>query len=212
VRRWMIWGEPTRPGNFSPMPANSRVGPRRYAQLVDAGYGALKQSNRANIVIGGMTWTLGLVSPADFVKWMRLPDGKPPRMDWYGHNPFSTRFPKLGADPYVKGLRDLSDIDTLHAELARAYRGRPTPKLWLSEFTVSSDRANRAFSFAVSRRQQARWITAAFRLVNSVGYVAGLGWFDLYDEDPSVSRSLTNGLMTSSGKPKPAFFAYRDAP
>ncbi|MEZ5120469.1 MAG: hypothetical protein R2736_02640 [Solirubrobacterales bacterium] len=110
---------------------------------------------------------------------MRLPDGRPPRMDWYGHNPFSTRFPRLAAQPYAKGVRDLSDIDTLHRELAAAYGSRRTPKLWLSEFTVSSDHPNRAFNFAVSRRQQAKWVTAAFRLVNSVDYVAGLGWFDL---------------------------------
>jgi len=211
VRRWMIWGEPTREGNFQPMPANSPAGPRRYAQLLDAAYAALKRVSARNIVIGGMTWTVGLVRPADFVRWMRLPSGRPPRLDWYGHNPFSTRFPKLSARPYVKGIRDLSDIDTLHREVARAYRGRRTPKLWLSEFTISSDRANRAYNFSVSRRQQARWVTAAFRLANSVSYVAGLGWFDLYDEDPSVPNSLTNGLMTYSGQRKPAFFAYRDA-
>jgi hypothetical protein len=211
VRRWMIWGEPTREGNFQPMPADSRVGPRRYALLLDAAYGALKAVNRANIVIGGMTWTVGLVRPADFVKWMRLPNGQPPRLDWYGHNPFSTRFPKLRAKPYVKGIRDRSDVATLHREVARAYRGRPAPKLWLSEFTISSDRANRAYNFSVSRKEQARWVRAAFRLVNKVDYVAGLGWFDLYDEDPSVAKSLTNGLMTYSGQRKPAFFAYRDA-
>jgi hypothetical protein len=212
VRRWMIWGEPTREGNFQPMPANSRTGPRRYALLLDAAYGALKAVNRANIVIGGMTWTVGLVRPADFVKWMRMPDGRPPRLDWYGHNPFSTRFPDLEARPYVKGIRDLSDIDTLHREVARAYRGRSAPKLWLSEFTISSDRANRAYNFSVTRKEQARWVRAAFRLVNSVDYVAGLGWFDLYDEDPSVANSLTNGLMTYSGRRKPAFSAYRSAP
>jgi hypothetical protein len=81
----------------------------------------------------------------------------------------------------------------------------------LSEFTISSDRANRAYNFSVSRREQARWVRAAFRLVNSVDYVAGLGWFDLYDEDPSVANSLTNGLMTYSGRRKPAFAAYRNA-
>jgi hypothetical protein len=45
----------------------------------------------------------------------------------------------------------------------------------LSEFTISSDRANRAYNFSVSRKEQARWVRAAFRLVNKVDYVAGLG-------------------------------------
>ena len=89
----MIWGEPNRVGNFKPMPANSKVGPRRYALLLNAGYHALKGVSKANIVIGGNTWSFGPVEPADFVKWMRLPDGKPPPLDYYGHNPFSRRFP-----------------------------------------------------------------------------------------------------------------------
>jgi hypothetical protein len=158
-----------------------------------------------------MSYDGQLPSIPQYLSWLRLPNGEPPRLDWYGHNPFSTRFPKLKAKPYVKGIRDLSDIDTLHREVARAYRGRSAPKLWLSEFTISSDRANRAYNFSVSRKEQARWVRAAFRLVNKVDYVAGLGWFDLYDEDPSVAKSLTNGLMTYSGQRKPAFFAYRDA-
>jgi hypothetical protein len=213
VRRWMIWGEPTREGNFEPMPANSPVGPRRYALLLDAAYGALKAVSPRNIVIGGMTWTLGLVPPPSFVKWMRLPNGKPPRLDWYGHNPFTvpSRFPKLREKPYYKGLRDLNDIDTLHREVKRAYRGRRAPKLWLSEFTMPSDRRTRAYEYFVSRKRQAQWITAAFRMVNRTDYVAGLGWFDLQDEDPADPAGLTTGLITHTGEHKPAFSAYRNA-
>jgi hypothetical protein len=208
VRHWMIWGEPTRAGNFHPMPAHSPVGPRRYAPLLDAAYSALKGVSARNIVIGGDTWTLGLVTPPQFLRWMRLPNGRPPRLDMWGHNPFSARFPELAKDPYYPGLRDLSDVDTLEHEIRQVYHR--TKPLWLSEWTVSSDRGNRAFNFSVSRAQQARWVTAAFRLVDRAGYVAGLGWYDLLDEAPSPG-SLTTGLMTSDGQPKPAFFSYERA-
>ena len=207
---WMIWGEPNRPGNFAPMPPHSPVGPRRYALLLNAAYHGLKRASRANIVIGGDTWSFGNVEPADFVRWMRLPGGRPPPLDYYGHNPFSRRFPNLRERPYFPGGRDINDIDTLEAQLRRTYH-RQVP-LWLSEFTVSSDHPNRAFDFAVSRKQQARWLTAAFRLANSASYVAGMGWFDLIDEAPSVSGGLTTGLMTWNLKPKPAFYAYEHAP
>jgi hypothetical protein len=209
VRQWMIWGEPNRDGNFLPMPANSRVGPRRYALVLDAAYGALKSVSRSNIVIGGDTWTFGLVPPAYFVSWMRLPNGKPPRLDYYGHNPFSVRYPRPGQKPYYPGLRDIDDIGTLEQQLASTYHRQV--KLWLSEFTVSADRNNRAFSFHVSAAAQGRWITAAFKLVNSVNFVAGLGWYDLADEPPSVPGRLTNGLMTWKYQPKPAFYAYQRA-
>jgi hypothetical protein len=213
IRRWMIWGEPTRQGNYQPMPANSRTGPRSYAELLDAAYGALKGVSRSNIVIGGMTFTVGLVFPADFNRWMRLPNGQPPRMDWYGHNPFSTRFPAIRRKPYVRALRDIDDLDTLHRDLAAAYRGRRVPRIWVSEFTVSSDRPNRAFNFAVSRREQARWLTAAYRLADKLPYVAGMGWFNLQDEaDDGSKRGLTTGLLSADGARKPAFAAYQRAP
>jgi hypothetical protein len=214
VHYWMIWGEPNRDQaeDFQPMPANSPVGPRRYALLLNAGYHALKQVSPSNIVIGGNTWSFGEVEPADFVKWMRLPNGKPPPLDYFGHNPFGRRFPNLKEKPYFPGGRDINDIDTLEAQLAHTYHRRVP--LWLSEFTISSDHNSFAFSFHVSRRGQARWLTAAFRLANSVNYVAGIGWFDLADDPPTkpISDQLTNGLMTWHLKPKPAFYAYQHAP
>jgi len=213
VHDWMIWGEVTREGNFNPMPAGSPVGPERYAVLLDAAYGALKAVSRSNAVIGGMTFTTGIFGAPEFLRWMRLPDGAPPRMDYFGHNPYSTRFPNLGEQPYASGVRDVNDIDTLHGELAGVYRGHgATPKLWLSEFGISSDGPNRAFDYYVSRSVQARWVTAAFRLADSVPYVAGLGWYDLQDEATSTPERITEGLLSAEGSPKPAFYAYSRVP
>jgi hypothetical protein len=208
VRYWMIWGEPNRDdqSDFRPMPQNSPVGPRRYALVLNASYHALKQASRRNIVIGGDTWSFGLVEPADFVRWMRLPNGHPPPLDYYGHNPFGRRFPNLKEAPYYPGGRDINDIDTLEAQLRSTYH-RQVP-LWLSEFTISSDHPTRAFNFSVSRAAQARWLTAAFKLANSTNYVVGLGWFNLIDQDPTIPDALTNGLLTYNMKPKPAFYAY----
>jgi len=209
VHHWMIWGEPNRAGNFEPMPASSPVGPRRYALLLNAAYYALKSVSVDNIVIGGDTWSFGPVEPADFVRWMRLPDGQPPALDYYGHNPFSIRFPELGQSPYFPGGRDIDDLATLESQLRGIYHRQV--KLWLSEFTVSSGHPTRAFSFAVSPKEQAKWIMAAFSLVNDYDFVAGLGWFDLLDQAPPGPRTLTNGLMSWNALPKPAFYAYEHA-
>jgi len=37
--------------------------------------------------------------------------------DYLGHNPFSTRIPRLSAKPYAKYVRDFSDLDTYAAEI-----------------------------------------------------------------------------------------------
>ncbi len=214
VRFWMVWGEVTQLNNYSPMPADSPVGPRSYARMLDATYAALHAVRRRNRVIGGMTHSAGTVRPAQFIRWMRLPDGRPPRMDFYGHNPLSYRYPAANRRyPQKPNMRDLGDLRRLNADLRRAYRKRGrTPKLWLSEYTISSDRPNRAFSFAVSRTQQARWLTSAYRIADRDSSVYTLGWFALLDDPVTTPEAITTGLMTYEGERKPAWWAFVRAP
>jgi hypothetical protein len=212
VHHWLILNEVNFYKNFQPLPPHSAAGPERYAQLLDAAYGALKAVTPANLVIGGMTYSAGTVAAPKFIRWMRLPDGAPPRMDYYGYNPYSTRYPRLDRRPYSTGTYEINDIGALHSELAGIYRphGR-VPKLWLSEFGIS-DSASSTFDYYVGRAVQARWVTAAFRLVDSVSYVAALGWYQLLDQAATSPRPLTEGLLTATGAPKPSFYAYAAAP
>jgi len=211
VRRWMIWGEPNRIAVFRP--SGTSAGPKAYAELLDASYGALKQVSARNIVIGGMTFTGSGgadMPPRQWLSRMRLPNGRPPRLDWYGHNPFSTRFPDLSDGPIPGGFRDISDIDLLSREVARVYPRRK-PKLWLSEYTIQSDHGSTDFNVFVSKKGQAQWLTAAFRAANSLPSVAGLGWFTLQDA-PESELSTNYGLMKADGTVKPSFSAFRRAP
>ena len=213
VHRWMIWGEPNRADRFLPNSANSPIGPRTYAPLLDAAYGALKAVSPDNIVIGGDTFTGGDVKPEQFIKWMRLPSGQPPRLDWYGHNPYPFRFPDLNKQPISGGWRDLSDLDTLAGQVNRVYRSRgQRPRLWLSEFTVQSDHTSKVFEAFVSQASQARWLTAGYDTAAEEPQVEGLGWFTLLDQ--AGGRLAAHwGLMTSDGRTKkPAFGAYQAVP
>jgi polysaccharide biosynthesis protein PslG len=205
VHRWMIWGETNRLAVWS-------SGPAAYANLLDAAYGALKPlPGDPDVVVGGMTFTYGETPARDWVAGMVRSNGARPRLDEYGHNPFTRRCPDIGSGPnYLKdGARDISDVDTLATETKAAF-GAST-KLWLSEFTISSDRANRALTFFLSRADQADWLTKAFAIAGSVPYVSGLGWFNLADEPVTDPLGLTTGLMTYEGEHKPAYAAYRDA-
>jgi hypothetical protein len=244
VHRWMVWGEVNYGANFQPMPDHSPVGPRAYAVLCDAAYVALKQASPANIVIGGDTLNANIpVSPAEFIRWARLGKGKkkrPPRLDWWGHNPFEGRYPDI-RQPALNNLLGLSDADTMHKLLKRAYLGkkkkgerkgrrasasavyiskkgkkkkrrRRTPPLWFSEYTVLSGHPAHFFlGFYVSDQEQANWVTAAYRLVDSLPYVKGLGWYRL-DDEPEASGSANWGLVTYTGQHKASFGAYQAAP
>jgi hypothetical protein len=223
VRRWMIWGEPNRDDRFQP--SGDPTAARAYAPLLDAAYVALKRVSRANRVIGGMTWTGGSVTPARFLRGLRMPDGRPPRLDWFGHNPFPFRFPNLAEIPVAEGFRDISDLDTFTREINRVYK-RPCrrrgkrlprgscdrrPRLWLSEYTVLSDRSSSTFRLSVSRGGQARYLRASYRIADRLDSVAGLGWFQLLDEVPGPGSSNW-GLLTADGQPKPALRAFERAP
>jgi hypothetical protein len=217
VRRWMIWGEPTRRDQFRPEIPRNPSAARRYARILDAAYGAIHQAARTDIVIGGMSFTAGDIRPREWIKWMRLPNGKPPRLDWYGHNPFSTRIPDLRNKPFANNSNyDFSDLDTMEAQLRATYRHaypkfrRSGPKIWVSEFTIQADHGSQDFNFYVSQRDQGRWIAAAFREAGKTSYVAGVGWLGLLDE-PVAPFNRTTGLLTFALQRKPAYFAYQQA-
>jgi hypothetical protein len=244
IHRWMVWGEVNYGANFQPMPDHSPVGPRAYAQLCDAAYVALKQADPANIVIGGDTLNANVpVSPAEFIRWARVGKGKkkrPPRLDWWGHNPFEGRYPDI-RQPALNNLLGLSDADTMHKLLKKAYLGkkkkkakkrghrasasavyiskkgkkkhrRSTPPIWFSEYTVLSTHPAHFFlGFYVSDQEQAQWVTAAYRLANSLPYVRGLGWYRL-DDEPDATGSAAWGLVRYTGDHKASFAAYQAAP
>ena len=133
VRHWMIWGEPTKSSNFEPLRPDNGArlrrsglrGPHKYARMLDAGYVALKGVSPRNLVIGGNTFTVGTVSPRRWIQALRLPSGRPPRMDLWGHNPFSARRPVLEQGPLRKNLADFGDLDRLARWLDRNLRPSP---------------------------------------------------------------------------------------
>lgn len=217
VHLWMIWGEPSSHINFQPLPPYRPSAPRRYARILDAAYGSLKRQNRRNIVIGGNTFTTGDVTPKQFIRWMRLPNGRPPRMDLYGHNPFTLRRPALRNPPLGFGFADFSDLDMLARWIDRNLgrrRGGRRIRLFLSEFTLPTDHANSSFNFWVTRKVQARWLRAALRITRRWKRIYALGWIGLYDQPPngpggSHGDDVHWGLLEWGGARKPSYRVFR---
>lgn len=223
VRHWMIWGEPSRAANYrpliheerdKPLSRAARAAPRRYARLLDHAYSVLKRADRRNRVIGGNTFTTGDISPRNWIRNLRLPDGRPPRMDFYGHNPFTARRPDLKKPPLGFGFADFSDLDTLvgwiDRSLARRGRNRGL-RLFLSEFLLPTDHPNSEFNFYVTREAQADWLSAALRITRRWSRIYTLGWVALYDDEPQADGlEVARGLLEHDGDRKPSYAAYRD--
>lgn len=227
INHWMVWGEPNRSARWSltvpetrrkPLTRAQQVGPKRYAELVDRAYGVLKARSRKNLVIGGMSFTTGDVAPLNWVRNLKLPSGRPPRMDMYGHNPFSGRRPALSKPPLIAGYADMSDIDTLarwvdrwidKRRSAKVRKSKPMP-IFISEFTLPTDQANPFFNLYVDRPTQASWLRDAMKIVRSYSRIYTFGWYQLRDQPPNRTGNEARwGLMESGGAKKAAYNVFR---
>jgi hypothetical protein len=221
VKLWMIWGEPSRQANFMPLTPeapNSNTltpeqagAPRYYARMLDAAYAALKRVRRSNIVIGGNTFTSGDIDPYNWVRYLRLPNGRPPRMDLYGHNPFTGRRPRLHApqDPHVVDISDMPRFTSFLDRNIRAPGGRRL-KVFFSEFFWPTDHANGEFAFHLTPALQASWLRDALNVVKRSSRIYTLGWFSLYDDPPNGQGTEVNrGLLRFDGARKPAYNVFR---
>ena len=223
VRHWMIWSEPTKAQNFQPLSSDrgKRLrgrglrGPRLYARMLDASYVRLKRVSPRNLVIGGNTFTVGTVTPRRFIEALRLPNGRPPRMDLWGHNPFSLREPDLRNPPLGNGYADFSDLDTLIRWLDRGMRRARNPtqrrlKVFMSEYSLPTDHANFEFNFYVTQETQADWIAKALRIVRAHKRLYTFGYLGLYDDQPRPGGDqVDRGLIALDGTRKPAFEAFK---
>lgn len=219
VHLWMIWGEPDRHANFAlvrPVPPRARTltpaqarAPHVYAQMLDASYGALKAVSERNLVIGGNTFSWGVISTRAWVENLRLPDGRPPRMDLYGDNPFTLREPDLSEPQSEGGVYDFSDVGRLD-KLVNQYLaiGRHRIGLFLSEWTIPTAPGDTEFNFWVEPRVAARWVRDAWQIVRRSSFIYALGWINVYDGPPG--KGSTGGLFTYSGGPKPVYYAFKN--
>jgi hypothetical protein len=181
--------------------------------MLDSAYAALKRVSRRNLVIGGNTFTVGTVSPRRWIEALRLPNGKPPRMDLYGHNPFSARLPRLSQPPLGRGYADFSDLDTLVKWIDRNLRRKHSQRrlrVFISEFSAPTDHPNSEFNIWLTQRAQARWIRSALRITRRWKRIYTFGYLGLYD-DPLRSDNLQveRGLIERSGRHKPAFDMFK---
>jgi hypothetical protein len=180
--------------------------------MLDRSYAALKRVSRRNLVIGGNTFSVGTASTRRWIEAMRLPNGKPPRMDLYGHNPFSARSPRLSRSEIGNSV-DFSDLDVLARWIDRNLtrpRLHRRLRMFLSEFSVPTGHANFEFNFYVTQRTQARWIRSALRITRRWSRIYTFGYLGLYDDAlRSDNSQVERGLIERSGRRKPAFTAFK---
>jgi hypothetical protein len=220
VKLWMIWGEPCSARNYEPitsqpigkpLTAEQKLQPQSYAVLLDDAYGALKSVSQDNVVIGGNSWSVCDIRPFEWVRYLKLPGGRRPRMDLYGHNPF-TFFSKAATPPRYH-IADFPALPRLQAYINRYLQqpgGKPI-RLWLSEFTLPTG-PDTEFNFHYSEARQASLIRSTFAMAHRV-HAASYGWIFLQDtpaSNPPDNRHR-GGLLRADGSKKPGYNVYKRA-
>jgi hypothetical protein len=213
----MVWGEPTRAGSFmplapalpgQPLDAAQRRSVRLYAEMLDGTYGALKKISTRNLIIGGCTYTTGAIDPLQWIENLRLPDGRPPRMDMYAHNPFSYSSPLFTDVPSEFDEIQFDNLPELAGWVDRyLHKGLP---LFLSEWLIPTAQ-DQLFNFWVDPSVAAQWVTEALRESRAWHRIYALGWSIVYDSPPTTPGGIpvsAGGLLTANGTPKPDFYAF----
>ena len=118
VHLWVIWDGPTQSENFQPSPRPLRAPARRRLRRAEGREQA--QPRRRRQLVHRRQGRAAALDPP-----LKLPNGKRPRMDFYGHDAFSTPAPGPRRVTLGKGTADLSDIDTLTSGSRRLRQQAP---------------------------------------------------------------------------------------
>jgi hypothetical protein len=221
VKEWLAWNEPNNPIFLRPQYQRTPRGWRiksasDYAKICTAIYdGVHRTLLTGERVACGVTAPRGnnnpnsarpSVSPLAFLRAVKAAGLK--RFDAWAHHPYyngpadspTTRpVTRKGAPPTAVTL---GNIDRLIRELTRLYGNK---RVWITEFGYQTNPPDRLFG--VSWAKQAAYLKESFAIARRNPRIDLMLWFLVKDE-PTLA-GWQSGLVTLSGRKKPAFNAFR---
>jgi hypothetical protein len=218
VRKWMAWNEPNNPVFLRPQWAKVGnkyipVAARNYAQMCSAIWAGIHATNLKETVACGATDPRGnnkarssrpSIAPLTFMLALKrygLRD-----FDVYAHHPYYNRPTETPTTmPRAKTVITLANIGQLTTLLSRLWGPK---KLWITEYGYQTKPPDP--NFGVSWAKQAQYLTKAYSVARRNPRITLMLWFLLRDE--SRLAGWQSGLLTASGKKKPAFNAFMRRP
>ena len=216
VRLWLAWNEPNNPVFLKPQWKKVRRAWRPqsaydYAKICSSIWAGVHSTGLANEKVAcGVTGPRGNDAPASsrpstsplvFMTWLRRAGLK--RFDAYAHHPYyGSKQEKPTTAPRSKKSVTLGNISVLIKQLNRLY-GRK--RLWVTEYGYQTRPPDRFFG--VSYATQAKYVHQAIKRARATRRIDIFVWFLIRDE-----RRLSgwqSGVVTSSGKRKPAYRAFQ---
>jgi len=185
---------------------------RVYLRMLRAFHAGVHRSGAPVRVVAGVTAPVGLndvyrTSPQRFASFLRSA-GAARYFDAYAHHPYTP-----GGSVYAAPGRPPNDPTTTVTlyNLRALLRLFPRKPFYLTEYGYAT-RPTAAFGgFAVTEKQQARYLREAYRLAASYGQVKLMVWFLLRDQGATdgPGTGVFSGLRRTNGERKPAWYAFR---
>jgi hypothetical protein len=220
VRDWLAWNEPNNPIFLTPQ--YQRVDGSwvmesaiSYAKICNAVYSGVHATLvKSERVACGGTAPRGnnapassrtSVSPIAFLKAVKKAGLL--KFDAWAHNPYySTPSEQPATKPVTANggaptAVTLGNIGSLISVVTSLYGWKP---IWITEYGYQTNPPDRLFG--VSLAKQAKYLTQAFGIARANPRIQMMLWFLLKDE-PTLA-GWQSGLITASGKKKPAFASY----
>jgi hypothetical protein len=218
VRHWLAWNEPNYPIGLKRQ--YRRVGGGwviqsavDYVKICTAIYDGVHRTLLRNTKVGcGVTGPRGnnqptssrpTVSPLAFMRALKRAGLK--KFDAYAHHPYYGRRTESPTTQPASTAVTLANISLLTSELSRLWGPK---RLWITEYGYQTNPPDRALG--VSFKQQAAYMKQAFAIARKNPRIDMMLWFLLRDE-PSLG-GWQSGLMTRTGRKKPAFNTFRLLP
>jgi hypothetical protein len=218
VKLWMAWNEPNLAIGLKHQ--FRRVGGRwvmqsalDYTKICNAVYGGVHRTLiRGEKVACGATAPRGnnsprssrpTISPLAFMRALKSAGLR--KFDAYAHHPYyGSKIETPTSRPSTNAVT-MGNISTLIAELTRLWGNK---RLWITEYGYQTNPPDRAFG--VSYAKQAAYMKQAYAIARKNPRIDLMLWFLLRDE-PRLG-GWQSGLLTRTGKKKPAFNAFRLLP
>jgi Glycosyl hydrolase catalytic core len=214
VRKWMAWNEPNNPVFLRPQwtrvgKKNVPIAAKTYAQMCTAVWAGIHATGLKETVACGATDPHGnnkarssrpSIAPLTFLAALKRYGLR--HFDVYAHHPYyGSPSESPTTPPRAKTAVTLGNINVLIRLLTRLYGNK---QLWITEYGYQTRPPDP--HFGVSWSKQAQYLTKAYAVARRNPRITMMLWFLLRDEGRLAGWQ--SGLMTVSGRHKPAFNAF----
>jgi hypothetical protein len=213
VKKWLAWNEPNNPVWLQQSAGGRFVSPKSYANICTAIWQGVHFTNFAGEQVGcGATGPRGnnaarssrpSMSPLAFMRAARKAGMR--HLDAYAHHPYYGRPSETPRTAPRGGAVELGNIRTLIAQSNRLFGRKP---IWITEYGFQTPPDH---VFGVSFGKQARYVGQAYAIARATPQIAMMVWFMLRD-DTNLNIGWQSGLLTATGKKKPAFRVFSRLP